>query len=167
MIRNGHSNITVLPRRIAQLTIFALMAAVVMAADAARADAMENDVSAEPTDTKMIADETSVPRDPFWPVGYTPPRPEGVNDEPDKPDEPDEPDKPEIEPPAWGAAAERLRFQGRFTARGRVLASVNGEIVEVGSVIGVRLPPYVYYWRITAIDQYGIETEPVDAKPID
>ncbi len=100
-------------------------------------------------------------RDPFWPVGYTPPEEPGKVEEQEEP----APDEPEIEPPDWDAAAKMLKFQGTFRARGRILANINGQIVEKGSIIGIRLPPYIYHWRITAIHTHDIETEPIEAIP--
>ncbi len=114
------------------------------------------------------ADATPAPvmrRDPFWPVGYEPP-PEPVDGEPPPELVVDiEPVAPEIEPPDWEAAAKSLNFQGTFRARGRDLASVNGQIVEVGDMIGLRRAPWIYQWRITAIDLTGVATTPVEAIP--
>ncbi len=172
MNRNVHNNIMALAWRITGLTVIVSMAAVVIpaadsVADSVPSDSVQNDVVVQRADNGLVEEQTVELRDPFWPVGYEPPRPEEEGEEPDEPDEPDEPEEPEIEPPTWDAAVERLQFQGRFEGRGRIMASVNGQIVEEGSVIGVRLPPYVYYWRITAIHHSGIETEPVDAIPIE
>lgn len=100
-------------------------------------------------------------RDPFWPVGYTPPPVRVAAGQRAKPAEPERP------PPDWAAAAARLRYRGSFSSRGVVMASVNEQIVEVGNVIGLRMPPWIYQWRIKAIHRYGIETEPIGVVPAD
>ncbi len=139
----------------------ALMAAMMtavpgMAGETASPEAAQNHAGEEIV-AAADSDGEPMPRDPFWPVGYTPPDPEDpVAEEAPAP----EPEVPEVEPD-WQTAVQRLRFQGRFSARGRVVASVNNRIVEIGSLIGVRLPPYIYVWRVTAIHSGGIETERV------
>lgn len=159
-------------RRMIWLTVPSfMMAGALMAGEPETADGWDGD--APSTEAPDLAGEVEIPRDPFWPVGYTPPKPVDPDQEPEEPGEteapeaPEEPEAPEIEPPDWEAAVERIVFQGRFEGRGRILASVNGRIVEQDSVLGVRLPPYVYYFRIVAIRHDGVKTEPVEAIPIE
>lgn len=115
-----------------------------------------------PTADTIRADDPQNPRDPFWPVGYIPPPPKPADGEQD-----DGPPLIKLPPPNWEAAAALLKFQGTFRTRGRDMAAVNNRIVEPGYIIGVRVAPWIYQWRVIAIDRNGVQTVPMDVLPIE
>ncbi len=97
-------------------------------------------------------------RDPFWPIGYTPPSPT----------------EPEPDPETARLAAiqeqiqwPELKLSGlTHTGEGRHLAIIEGVgIVEPGETIQIRREGIVYRWRVDAITARGINVSELEARP--
>ena len=108
------------------------------------------------------ADEAAPPdrwadaRDPFWPIGYTPPPP------------------PEAEPADAPPAAIQVELQWpelRLTSLARTgggqhLAIIEGVgIVESGETIQIERDGIIYRWRVDAVTTRGINVRRLDARP--
>jgi len=97
-------------------------------------------------------------RDPFWPVGWSPPIVE---------DEPGTPEKPKALPVQWEEAAKQLTVTGIFRKGKRHLAMLKGVgVVEEGDIITVQYKELVYRWRVTSITPAGIVPKKLDASPL-
>lgn len=100
-------------------------------------------------------------RDPFWPIGYIPPPPAPAvtNVTPVY-----------IELPAedWKRARAQLRVDG-ISQKGRKFLALlrDGSLVNVGDIVTVRGKVYVYKFKISVINQHGIETVPLATTPIE
>jgi len=95
-------------------------------------------------------------RDPFWPVGYTPPPPPDAEPE----DAQQEAIQAQLEWPV-------LRLTGLTrTGDRRHLAMIeNVGIVEAGETIQVEREGIVYRWRVEAITARGINVRELGARP--
>lgn len=101
-------------------------------------------------------------RDPFWPIGYVPPPPAPAftNIAPPRAVLPDE---------DWKSARRQLKVAAisRRGARKHLALLRDGSLVTAGDVVTVRDKVYIYKFRITAINQRGIEAMPLAATPVD
>lgn len=106
-------------------------------------------------------------RDPFWPVGYTPPPPEEeITHIPDTTTVPDDTpvviDKDEIEWP-------RLRVRGiTSTLDGGYIAMIDGfGIAEPGQIIQITERRTLFRWEVVEITKRGMNTRRIDARPVE
>jgi hypothetical protein len=107
------------------------------------------------------------PRDPFWPVGWTPPP--VVTNEPAAQEAPAaEPEEKEI-PIEWEKAVVHLVGTGvSKTPDGRVFGLLKGiGIVEIGDEVALDYNGLRYVWRIVEIRRDGIVPERVRVGPIE
>ncbi|MBN1269934.1 MAG: hypothetical protein JXB04_10115 [Kiritimatiellae bacterium] len=98
-------------------------------------------------------------RNPFWPVGFTPPR------EGERIVLPDvvEPDKNQPEPPKWDEATKQLGIKGVMAmAADKYMAVVNNQIVREGDIVMVIHKGKRYRWKVHAITKGGVRFEPLD-----
>ncbi|MDA0322670.1 MAG: hypothetical protein O2923_08145 [Verrucomicrobia bacterium] len=100
-------------------------------------------------------------RDPFWPIGYIPPPPAPTvtNVTPVY-----------VEAPAedWKRARAQLKVAAISKKGGKFLALLrDGSLVDEGDVVTVRGKVYIYKFKISVINQHGIETVPLATTPID
>ena len=88
-------------------------------------------------------EEAPVIRDPFWPVGYEPPKGE----------EPEEITLPPVETkPDWAAAEKALKINGVSSRSNQeAFAIINGKVRAVGDNIAIRIGNRIYAWEIEAI----------------
>lgn len=90
-------------------------------------------------------------RDPFWPVGYTPPREEAVVAQPAKPAE----EKKEVRAPQpqpdWPAAMRCLKISGYAESNGARTCIINGRTVAEGDRISIVNGGFRYTWKIDAV----------------
>ncbi len=105
-------------------------------------------------------------RDPFWPVGYTPPEPEAeVADVPHTPSTPDDDAPPVIEKDEteWP----RLRVRGiTTTLDGGYIAMIDGfGIAETGQIIQITERNIIFRWEVVEITKRGLDTRRIDARP--
>lgn len=115
---------------------------------------------------------TGVRRDPFWPVGYAPRKPEK------KPvivaGDPGVKAPPPVEvarPPDWEEARKRLEIRGisrlgkpRTGTKETYLAAVNGKIVEEGELVMAAFDGRVYRWRVVGIAPGGLSLQKLDVR---
>jgi hypothetical protein len=93
-------------------------------------------------------------RDPFWPVGYTPPPPVVGGERVERIDK----------PVKWP----QLRLKGLTRgAKGVYLAVVEdvGGLVEPGSVIAKEQDGLLYRWEVKEISDKGLTCVPLDVRP--
>jgi hypothetical protein len=124
----------------------------------------EADAQAEPSAPAIKG------RDPFWPVGYVPRRPErrAVG----KTIQVAQESGPELQSPDWDGARKRMDIRGtsrmgrdKDSQQDRYLAVVNGKVVEPGDVVTVTFDGRVYRWRIQSIGPQGITLSRLDCRP--
>lgn len=112
-------------------------------------------------------------RDPFWPVGYVPPRqvataltaaPAGSAKV--------EPAAESLAPTDWDSARKNLDIRGisligreKQSNAAKYLAVIGGRVVETGDAVSVVYMSRVYRWKVTAISPEGIGLTKLDARP--
>ena len=118
------------------------------------------DTNAPAAENVATTNQTELPRDPFWPVGYEPP--------PEVPEPEEDPaeDVPELPPVLiqWP----QLELKGVTTSSdGRVIALLSGVgLVEKGDVVVQKKKGVRYSWRITTVAPGKLEYEKLTADPI-
>lgn len=98
-------------------------------------------------------------RDPFWPVGFVPPKPKAA-------DEPVVADEPEPERPLqWEDALKTLSVQGimKTGSAGEYVAVINGQVVSAGETVSARYQEREYSWLIRKISNKGVSFERLTA----
>ncbi|MGI6088012.1 MAG: hypothetical protein ACOYCD_08755 [Kiritimatiellia bacterium] len=132
----------------------ALAAVCVWAADDPSANAALPDLAPE---TTPPAEE----RDPFWPIGYTPPREMSGEAAPGQPGT-EVSSEVQVDNEVRAKLREMLRAGG-VIKKGRVYyASVNGQMVQVGDIIALPHAGRVYRFRIDAIEMHNVRIKPLD-----
>gem|GEM_PF-1593320 len=121
----------------------------------------------------------SAARDPFWPIGYEPPKPEPEMAEPEKPampEPPPPPKKPAPPPPApiteddWKAARALLAVSGFTQSKNpasgetRTLAMINRASFTVGDTLTVTNANIHFVWRIESLAGLALKLKPVRAE---
>lgn len=106
----------------------------------------------------------TLPRDPFWPVGYTPPKPRS-------PDAPtvvvEEPENIATEDD-WQQAQKRLvtssvfRTKDPVTGVDLVVALVSGKVVAPGEIMTVKHRDFTFRFKVSSIAADGPKFERVD-----
>ena len=173
--------------------LWLIVVGAVLTAGSARAQIPADPVPAVPTaaETQVVAvadTQTAVvavapggsapARDPFWPVGYVPRRPEkpaavvvarhgaGVA----APAPPVA--APAVNPVDWDEARRKLDIRGisriardRTSGRAAFFAVVNNRMVEEGETVSVTWNGHVYRWRVTQIGPAGLQLVKIDARP--
>ena len=115
-------------------------------------------------------------RDPFWPIGYEPPKPVTVSTESAvKAPEPPKPQKTVVKPITeadWAAARKALVVSG-FTETTRpdtketsVLAMVNRRMVAAGDTVTFEHQDVRFIWRVEAIVDRTLQLLPVKAERV-
>ncbi len=93
-------------------------------------------------------------RDPFWPVDYRPPKPQGTATTNTTVVTPDE--VPRTEKANWRAAEAKIgkQLKANFVKgpNGKHFAFLNKKLVEAGSTISLQIRPYSYHWTIVSFD---------------
>lgn len=115
-------------------------------------------------------------RDPFWPLGYTPPRPEpeqpSAEPEPETPKPPPEPEKPAllpITPLEWDEARKTLSVSGQIrstrpdTGETRAQMMINRQTYGAGDKICVTNRGAIFVWQLTASGTQDLRFEQVEA----
>lgn len=107
-------------------------------------------------------------RDPFWPVGYEPPKQEIAVKTPPKP----EPVKPVVEPPKpvvdWKAARGALKVSGYAEANGIRRCFIDGKLVSEGETVNLVHQGLRYAWRLVRIAPLPSNSlfEEVNVRPV-
>ena len=112
-----------------------------------------------PATAKVTESPLDTLRDPFWPIGWTPPK-ITVTDEGPVVVQPRAPVR-------WNDARKRLQISGLSRMPdGRYLAILKGiGVVEEADVVAVTLVDFVYKWRITSITEKGFVPEQIGVYP--
>ena len=98
-------------------------------------------------------------RDPFWPIGWTPPKVTVTTDK--------APVVQKRSPVRWDDARKLLKITGLSKAPdGRYFAILKGiGVVEESDVVTVTLDDFTYKWRVTGITENGIVPEQIGVYP--
>lgn len=116
-------------------------------------------------------------RDPFWPIGYAPPKPEPVAAESEAAPvvAPPQPAKPAVQPVTeaeWAAARKALVITGFTqvvqpdTQQTRILAMVNRRMVAAGDTVTFRHHDVRYLWSVASLTDRTIELVPLKAERV-
>ena len=112
-------------------------------------------------------------RDPFWPVGYVPPKPvPATSTEASVAASGTRPAESEPAKPAeWKQARAQLSLRGissggrdRLTGKNRFVAVLGGRLVEEGDMVAVTYEGQVYRWKVQSISAKDISLMKVDVR---
>jgi hypothetical protein len=111
-------------------------------------------------------------RDPFWPVGYVPPRKpvkvpilEFSRAVAVKSRDPE----PAVRPVVWEQARAQLDLRGvssigrdKTTGKPRYIAAMAGRLVEDGDTVSIVLDGQVYRWKVVSVSATGVQLVKLD-----
>lgn len=122
---------------------------------------VQPEAPAETNRVKLLHKQASELRDPFWPVGYTPPRkePSKVAPTPDS-SEPAQPAEPVVveRPPRWDDALRTVSIKGIMSVgAGKYMAVVNDQVVNEEDTVSVTFEGRRYTWKIARITADGVK----------
>ena len=114
-------------------------------------------------------------RDPFWPVGYVPRRPEkpaaAVATRPNAGPAPVVVPVAVSNPVDWDEARRHLEIRGisriardKTSGRAAYFAVINNKMVEEGEAVSVPWNGRVYRWRVTQIGPAGLQLVKIDTR---
>lgn len=124
-------------------------------------------------DVKNAVTIPPVQRDPFWPVGYVPPKPAPVSsaEAAGTPSGTTPAESEPAKPAEWGQARARLSLRGissggrdRQTGKNRFVAVLGGRLVEEGDMVTVSYEGQVYRWKVQSISAKDISLVKVDVR---
>lgn len=112
-------------------------------------------------------------RDPFWPVGYIPRKPEkplpletSGDDGVKGPEQ-----KVEVRVAAWDQARARLDLRGvsslgrdKTTGKPRFVAVMAGRLVEEGDTVSLSFEGQVYRWKVVSLSAAGVKMVKLDVR---
>ena len=117
-------------------------------------------------------------RDPFWPIGYQPPKPEVLVPKPAEPVVP----KPQVVPPPvikpisdsdWTLARKTLTISGFTqsvipnTGEKRVFAMINRQTYAPGDTLCVTNKGIEFLWQITSLKNQELDLKEIKAQRLD
>ena len=117
----------------------------------------------EPVETnrvKLLLREASDLRDPFWPVGYTPPRKEASKPKNNVEVGSPSPPQPVVveRPPRWDEALRTVSIKGIMSVGGgKFTAVVNDQIVNEEDTVSVVFEGRKYIWKVARISADGVK----------
>ncbi len=119
------------------------------------------DQQAEPIETnrvKLLHKQASELRDPFWPVGYTPPRKE-ASKQPAVATPAAAPEPVVTERPArWDDALRTVSVKGIMSVgEGKYMAVVNDKVVNENDTVSVFFEGRQYTWKVARIAADGVK----------
>jgi hypothetical protein len=138
------------------VTVFVMVLALIAPATLCAEDT--NTPSAESAVSTGAALQGPLTRDPFWPIGWLPPRVD--------------PTKAEVTPPGevthWDEARKLLQVTGMSRGKdGKYLAILKGVgVVEEGNTVSINYMGQAYKWKIKSITSKGIVPEKAGVYPI-
>ena len=118
----------------------------------------------------LQAKETKSLRDPFWPIGYTPPKP--IEEKPIKKPEPVVVEKPKAPPPPepvtadeWKMARKLLKISGyaladkkkQEIARRTSIVIINRNYYKKGDLVKITNKDIEYIWRVGEIRKNSVD----------
>jgi len=118
--------------------------------------AAETDPAVEGEPTTPAQNASELLRDPFWPVGWQPPRKEAKKPKPKK----------KITQDQWVAARKQFKIQGFSKQRGggQSLAVVDGNIVQAGERLTTNFRGRRFVFVVRRIDA---DTETLELRPLE
>lgn len=124
------------------------------------------------------AETDNVTRDPFWPLGYAPPKPEpekppqALEPEPEKPKPPKEPEKPVVLPVTeseWNEARKLLSISGQIrstrpdTGETRVQMMINRQTYGIGDLVCVTNRGTIFVWQLESPSTQDLQLKQTEA----
>ena len=95
-------------------------------------------------------------RDPFWPIGYSPPKAQ-TDVGPAVPDAPVEPELPNRK---WEQAQKALSIKGIIKSGATYLANINNQILGANDKVSIYFDSQKYVWKITSITAKSVQFQP-------
>ena len=95
-------------------------------------------------------------RDPFWPIGYVPPK--ALAD--GGPSATDAPPEPELPNRKWEQAQKALSIKGIIKSGGTYLANINNQILGANDKVSIFFDSQKYVWKITSITAKSVQFQP-------
>lgn len=121
--------------------------------------------AAEPEETnvvKRLHKKSLELRDPFWPVGYTPPKKDTGKKKAEISDQPAAPAVVE-RPPRWDDALRTVSVRGIMSVgEGKYMAVVNDNVVSENDVVTINFEGRTYTWKIASISADGVKFQKLD-----
>lgn len=123
----------------------------------------------EPAETnrvKLLHKQATALRDPFWPVGYTPPQKKPPQPAPaDQPTpQPQTESVPADRPPKWDEAMRMISIKGIMSVgEGKYMAVVNDQVVNENDTVSVTFEGRRYSWKIVRIAADGVKFQKLTA----
>ena len=134
----------------------ALVAAVPCVSAQTNAPPGTNTPALPTSEVDTAAAAVAVPRDPFWPVGYTPKPPEQ-----ERPDEEAEPIEIPDEWPTLNVSGVTRAADGTYIA---IVERIG--LVEQGEAVSLTVDGLVYRWRVNRVTGRGVSFSKLDVKPV-
>lgn len=132
----------------------------------------------EPTETnrvKIVYHKAKQMRDPFWPVGYEPPKKakpaETVSSKQEEP-APQVVSEVEVVPekplrPQWDEALRQVSVKGIMgIGGGKYVAVVNDQVVHENDLVTVSYQGLKYVWKVSRISSDGVKFQKVSAEKL-
>lgn len=121
--------------------------------------------AAEPEETnvvKLLYKKSLELRDPFWPVGYTPPKKDTGKKKTEVTEQPAA--LPVVErPPRWDDALRTVSVKGIMSVGGgKYMAVVNDNVVCENDVVTINFEGRTYTWKIASISADGVKFQKLD-----
>lgn len=137
-------------------------------------DAMDSllDFAAQPSDPeeaqsdqlqKLLAESTNL-RDPFWPVGYQPPKPRKKEDPKPVQTQATDPAPRVDTTPRWDEALKTVSIKGIMSVGGgRYMAVINDQVVSENDTVSASYMGRSYSWKVTSINAQGVKFQKMDS----
>lgn len=115
-----------------------------------------NGLKAKPAAAGIPAQPEDQMRDPFWPIGYVPPK--ALADV--GPSAPDAPPEPELPNRKWEQAQKALSIKGIIKSGATYLANINNQILGANDKVSIYFDSQKYVWKITSISAKSVQFQP-------
>jgi hypothetical protein len=113
----------------------------------------------------------STRRDPFWPVGYVPRKPDKLAVSSPTGPEAVKAVEPEPMPLEWDQARAQLDLRGvsnvgrdKTTGKPRFVAVMGGKLLEEGNTVSIAYGGQVYRWKVVTVDAAGVQLVKLDVR---
>lgn len=97
-------------------------------------------------------------RDPFWPMGYVPPKAQQIADV--GPAVPNAPEEPQLPDRKWEQAQKALSIKGIIKSGPTYLANINNQILGANDRVSIYFDSQKYVWKITSITAKSVQFQP-------
>lgn len=140
---------------------------------AKEADAMDSllDFAVQPADPeeaqanrieKLLAESAGL-RDPFWPVGYQPPKPKAKTEAQPQPQQVEQ--APRVDTtPRWDEALKTVSIKGIMSVGGgKYMAVINDQVVSENDTVSATYMGRSYSWKVSSINAQGVKFQKLDS----